>query len=89
MMVNAKSERDIVDTENILFTLAGQNDLVEKRVILIIMEHIVLLWVELKMQISPYGNWEFTEKDRDVLHNHPEQIEALLERICRRALPVH
>jgi hypothetical protein len=89
MYIDLKHEKDLVDTETMLFTLAGQDSLTERRVILVIMESVVQLWLELKMQIMPHGNWEFTDSDREKLHTKPDAIQSLLYHIESRALPLH
>lgn len=89
MVEDVECERDIAETELVLFKLAEQDALIKKRVVLAIMEKVVILWLELKREATPYGNWEFTEDDRKTLHTSPTKISILLDTISQRALPVH
>ena len=89
MFSNFKQQEDLADTEKMLITLAKEDTLVQKKVVIVIMERVVQLWVELKIQSSPHGNWEFTESDRHELHREPRQIKNLLDIIESRANSLH
>ena len=89
MYIDSIKEKDLVETETMLFTLAVQDSLKQKRVVMVIMESVIHLWLELKIQMLPHGKWEFTDSDRQILHNQPEAIQVLLDTIETRALPLH
>lgn len=89
MLTESTHQKDLADTEKMLITLAKEDTLVQKKVVIVIMERVIQLWVELKIQSSPHGKWEFTESDRHELHRKPRQIKNLLGIIESRANSLH
>ena len=89
MLTDFKQQEDLADTEKMLITLAKQDSLVQKKVVIVIMERVVQHWIELKIQLSPNGNWQFTESDRNELHQKPKKIKDLLNIIESRANTIH
>ena len=89
MLAGSEKTKDLDDTEHMLITLAEQDKLIKKRVVIVIMERVIQLWIELKIESQPHGNWQFTEQDRKALRSEPGKVKHLLSIIESRALPIH